>query len=131
MAAELQRQEKREEAVMLRRQVTAAWRPCGSSLSRWERIELRSFDKGTKEKWEQLRSRCQEEKKEGIVKMNKSKTKQVSSWRCRRQPGAVKVLQREVWSLIFLGFGVHLVKAEEQGSQVQQRISAKDCFHIP
>ena len=54
--------------------------------------------------------------------MNKSKTKLVSCWRCHRQAGAMKALQRVVWSLIFLGFGVHLVKAEEQGSQVQQRM---------
>ena len=40
----------------------------------------------------------------------------------------MKALQRSVWSLIFLGFGVHLVFAEKQGSQVQQRMSAKDCY---
>ena len=55
------------------------------------------------------RGRCQEEKKEeGIVKTNKSKTKPVSSWRCQRQADAIKALQRVVWSLIFLRFGVHL-----------------------
>ena len=39
----------------------------------------------------------------------------------------MKALQRVVWSLIFLGFGVHLVKAEEQ---VQQRMSEKDLYQI-
>ena len=78
------------------------------------------------------RSRCQQEKKEeGIVKTNKSKTKPVSSWRCQRQAGATKALQRVVWSLIFLGFGVHLVNAQEQGSQVQQRMSQKDLYQVP
>ena len=37
------RPDKKEEAVKHRRQVIAAWRPCGNSLSPWERIELRSF----------------------------------------------------------------------------------------
>ena len=60
------------------------------------------------------------------MKTNKSKTKPVSSWRCQRQAGAVKALQRVVWSLIILGFGVRLVNAEVQGSQVQQRMSEKD-----
>ena len=68
---------------------------------------------------------------EGIVKTNKSKTKPVSSWRCQRQVGAMKALQRVVWSLIFRGFGVHLVNAEEQGSQAQQRMSEKDLYQIP
>ena len=35
------------------------------------------------------------------------------------QAGVMKALQRAVWSLIFLGFGMHLVKAEEQASQVK------------
>ena len=62
------RQEKKEEAAMLRKQAIAAWRP---------------RSKGT-EKWERPRSRCQEEKKEeGIVKTNRSKAKPVSSWRCQ------------------------------------------------
>ena len=43
----------------------------------------------------------------------------------------MKALQRVLWSLIFLGFGVHLVKAEEQGSQVQKRMSEKDFYQIP
>ena len=65
---------------------------------------------------------------EGIVKPNKSKTKPVRSWRRQRQVGAMKALQRAVWSLIFLGFGVHLAKVEEQGRQVQQRVSEKDLY---
>ena len=40
----------------------------------------------------------------------------------------MKAIQRVVWSLIFLGFGVYLVKAEEQGSQVKQRMSEKDLL---
>ena len=105
---------------MLRKQVIAEWRPCCNTSSPWEQIESKLCSKGT-EKWERPKGRCQEEKKdEGIVKTNKSKTKPVSSWRCQRQAGAMKALQWVVWSLIFLGFGVHLVNAEEQGSQVQQ-----------
>ena len=34
----------------------------------------------------------------------------------------------EFWSVKFLGFGVHLVNTEEQGSQVQQRMSEKDLY---
>ena len=47
------------------------------------------------------------------------------------EAGAMKALQRAVWSLSFLGFGVHLVNAEEQGSQVQQRMSEKDFIKLP
>ena len=117
---------------MLRRQVIVAWRPCGSNLSPWERMELRPLYKGSKEKWERHKGRCQEEKKkqEEAVKTTKSKTRPVSNWRCQRQAGAMKALQRIVWSLIFLGFGVRLVKAEEQGSQVLQRMSEKDFYQI-
>ena len=54
-----------------------------------------------------LLRRCQKkEEEEGIVRTNKSKAKPVSSWRCQRQAGAMKALQRVVWSLIFLVFGV-------------------------
>ena len=75
------------------------------------------------QRYGETKGRCQEEKKdEGIVKTNKSKTKPVSSWRCQRQAGAMKALQWVVWSLIFLGFGVHLVNAEEQRSLVQQSV---------
>ena len=31
----------------------------------------------------------------------------------------MKALQRVVWSLIFLVFGVHMVNVEEQGNQAQ------------
>ena len=76
-----------------------------------------------------LLCRCQGKKEEeGTVKANKSKTKPISNWRCQRQAGAMKALQRALWSLIFLGFGLHLVNAEEQGCQVQQRMIEKD-FH--
>ena len=37
-----------------------------------------------------------------------------------------------VWSLIFLEFGVDLVNAEEQGIQVQHRMSEqKDLYQTP
>ena len=39
----------------------------------------------------------------------------------------MKALQRVVWSLIFLVFGVHMVNAEEQVNQVQQRIEKDLC----
>ena len=59
--------------------------------------------------------RCQDkEEEEGTVRTNKNKGKPVSSWRCQRQAGTMKALQRVVWSLIFLMFGVHMAKAEEQ-----------------
>ena len=66
-----------------------------------------------------------------MVKTNKSKAKPVSSWRCQRQAGAMKALQWVVWSLIFLGFGAHLVIAEEQGSQVQQRMRSNSPCRLP
>ena len=86
------RQERKEEAVMLRRQVTAAWRLYGNKLSPWQQIGLRLCSKGTEE-WERPRGRY------------KSKTKPASSWRCQRLAGAMKALQRVVWSLIFFGRG--------------------------
>ena len=43
----------------------------------------------------------------------------------------MKALQRIVCSLIFLGSGVHMVNAEEQGSQVQQRMREKDLYQTP
>ena len=69
-------------------------------------------------------------REERRVNTNKSKTRPVSNWCCRGQAGVMKALQREVWNLIFLGFGVHLVKAEEQGSQVKQRMSEEDLCQI-
>ena len=132
MAAELQGcMQKKKEAAMLRKQVMAAWRPCGSNLSPWERMELRPLYKGSKGMWERHKGRCQEEKKkEEAVKKYKSKTRPVSNWRCRGQAGVMKALQRVVWSLIFLVFGVDMVKAEEQGNQAQ--ISGeKNLYPIP
>ena len=93
-------------------------------------MELRPLYKGSKGKWEWHKGRCQEEKKKKAVKMNKCKTRLVSNWRCRGQAGVMKALQRVVWSLIFFGFGVHLVKAEEQGSQVKQRMSERDLYQV-
>ena len=94
-------------------------------------MELRPLYKGSKGKCEQHKGRCQEEKKEEeVVETNKSRIRPVSDWRCRGQAGAMKALQRLVWSLIFLLFGMHLVKAEEQASQVKQRMSEKDLYQI-
>ena len=39
----------------------------------------------------------------------------------------MKALQRVLWSLIFLGFGVHMVNAEEQGIQVRQ-MNGKELY---
>ena len=125
------RQEKKEEAAMLRRQAIAAWRPCGSKLLpcvlQW--VQTRSMpwqmlsSKGSR-KVEQFRSRCQEEmKEEGTVKMNKSKAEPVSKWRCPRRSGSIKLHRRVVWSLIFLVFGVHLAKAEVQEDQAHKGIA--------
>ena len=113
------RQENKQEASMPRKQVPPVWRKCYKGFSHWERMEWRSCSKESEETWELCRSRCQEEKKEeGAVKMNKSKAESVSSWCHQRQTGSMKVLQRVVWSLIFLVFGVHLAKAVEQENQV-------------
>ena len=90
-----------------------------------------AFSKGSKEKWEHFRSRCQEEKKdEGSLKTNKSKVKPVSSWCYQRQPGSMKALQRVLWSLIFLVLGLRMVKAEESGIQAQ-KMSEKDLYQTP
>ena len=132
MAAELQRLQAEEErrTAMLRKQVIAAWRPSGNRLSPWKRTESRPRSKGI-EKWELPRGRCQEEKKEeGTAKMNKITVKPVSRWCFQRKAGSMKALQRVVWSLIFLVFGVRMVNAEEQGAQVQQR-TEKDLGQIP
>ena len=67
-------------------------------------------------------------KEEGRDSKNEQEQGKASSWRCQRQAGAMKALQRVVWSLIFLGFGVHLVNVEEQGIQVQQRVSEKNLY---
>ena len=66
-------------------------------------------------------------------KANKSKVRPVSSWCYQRQRQAfsMKALQRVVWSLIFLVFGVHMGNAEEQGIQVQERIEKDLCPTLP
>ena len=51
-----------------------------------------------------------------------SKAEPVSSWCYQRQAGSIKVHQRVVWSLIFIVFGVHLVKAEVQEDQANKEI---------
>ena len=82
--------------------------------------------KGSK-KVEQLRSRCSEEmKEEGIVKMSKSRAEPANCWRCPRQAGSIKVHQRVVWSLIFLVYGVCLVRAEVQEEQASKEIERED-----
>ena len=111
---------------MIRKQVIAAWRPCGNKLSPWERIVSRLRSKYREMGAAQGQMPGREEGRRNS-ETDKSKTKPVSSWRCQRQPGAMKALPRLVWSLIFLGW-VHLVSAEEQGSQVQQRMSEKDSY---
>ena len=76
---------------------------------------------------EQFSSRSREEmKEEETVKMNKSKAEPVSKWRCPRQAGSIKVHQRVVWSLIFIVFGVCLVKAEVQEDQGNKEIARED-----
>ena len=124
MAADLQvLQAEEEEAATLRKRWIVAWRHrrgpssmvFGRCSSRSSRLLL-------------FLRRCKEKEEEGVVKTSKSKTKPVSSWCCQRQARAVRALQRAVWSLIFLVFGVHSVTAEEQGSQVQQRMSEKDLL---
>ena len=67
--------------------------------------------------------------RDATVTMNKNKVKPVSSWRYRCQDGLIKALQRVLWSLIFLGFGVHMVNTEEQGIQVRQ-MSEKELYPI-
>ena len=95
-----------------------------TNSSPWELMELRPLHKSSTEKWEQHKSRCQEEKNdEGIVKMNKSKAEPVGNWGCQRQAGSIKVHQRVVWSLIFLVFGMYLVKAEVQEDQAHKGIA--------
>ena len=65
--------------------------------------------------------RCQEKKEEEeTVKMKKSKAEPVSSWCYQRQAGSIKVHRRVVWSLIFIVFGVYLVKAEVQEDQAHK-----------
>ena len=104
---------------MHRKQVISAWRRCGNSLSPWERIESRLRYKGSMEKREPPRGRCEEKKNgEGTVKMNQNKVKPVSSWCYLCQAGFMKALQRVLWSLIFRGFGVHMVNVEKQGNSV-------------
>ena len=120
------RQEQKEEEAMHRKQVIAVWRSCGDSLSLWERIDWRLFYERSEEKSEHFRSRCQEEKQEeGTVKTNESEVKPVSSWCYQRQAGSMKALQRVVWCLISLVFGVHVANPEGKGSkkiQVRKRM---------
>ena len=58
--------------------------------------------------------------------MNKSKAEPVSSWCDPRQAGSIKIRKRVVWSLIFLVYGVCLVKAEVQEYQANKEIERED-----
>ena len=58
--------------------------------------------------------------------MNKGKAEPVSSWCYPRQAGSIKMRQRVVWSLIFLVYGVCLVKAEVQEEQASKVIERED-----
>ena len=65
------RQEEKEEVAMLRKQVTAAWKSCGNSLSPWEnRIEA-FVQRLQREVWEQMpgreegRRNCGDEQEQG------------------------------------------------------------------
>ena len=71
------------------------------------------------------KGRCQEEEKdEGIVKMNKSKARTNRQLGPPARGGSLeKAHQRVVWSLIFIVFGVHLVKAEEQENREHKMIA--------
>ena len=80
-------------------------------------------------KVEQSRSRCQEEvREEETVKRNQSKVEPISKWHCPRQAGSFKVHWREVWSFIFLLFGVYQAKAEVQVDQAHKGI-AREAYH--
>ena len=57
--------EKKEEVGVHRRQVMAAWRPCGSIFIALGANGIENFVyKGSKGKWERCKGRCQEEKEE-------------------------------------------------------------------
>ena len=115
------RREKKVEVAMHRRQVMAAWRPCGSNLSPWRTNGRETYVQRLQGKSEQHKGRCQEEKKdEGIVKMSKSKAEPVSSWCHSRQAVSMKLHQRAVWNLTFLVYGVYLVKAEVQEDHARE-----------
>ena len=114
MVAELQ--------LLLRRQVIAGWRSCGSKLlpcvQQWVRTRSTPWpmlcSKGPK-KVEQPRGRCQEEmKEEGRVKMNKGKA------------GSTKVHRRAVWSFYLPRVRVHLAKAEVQVGPAHKGIAIED-----
>ena len=90
------RQEKKEEAAMLRKRWIVAWRRWWNSSSLWEQFDhvsgvLQEIRAKT------LLRRCQKKKEEeGTVRTNKSKAKPVRICCCQRQAGAMKALQRVV-----------------------------------
>ena len=121
------RQEKKEEAVMHASQAVDCCLEDGGTYFRQEsrsgEVRVRCCVQNFPQETRGLHPSCGDVgRKGGRRNTNESKTKAS----CQRQVGAMKALQRAVWSLIFLGIGVHLVNAEEQGSQVQQRMSEKD-----
>ena len=64
------------------------------------------------------------------MKKSKSKGKSVSRWLCLRQVGTMKAFQRGLLNLILLGFGVQMVKAEEQEISVPQMIEKRSLCPI-
>ena len=73
-----------------------------------------------------LLRKCQEKKKERKMQKSKSKGQPTNKWVHLRQVGAMKAFQR-VLCLILLGFGVQLVKVEDQEISMHRTIE-KDLF---
>ena len=93
-----------------------------------EVLNSRLCAKCSSEESRPLLSNCHgHRKEEETVKMNESEAELVSSWCYQRQAGSVKALQRAVWSLIFLVFGVCRAKVEEPEIQAQ-KMSEKDFY---
>ena len=72
----------------------------------------------------------EEQRRHDLMPEHQSKAEPVSGWCYQRQAGSMKALQRAVWSLIFLVFGVRMAKAEEPEIQAQ-KMSEKDLYQIP
>ena len=122
---------------MLRKLLIAAWRRWWKRFSLWEQIRrgpssmLCAICSSRDSKSPLLHRRCQENKEEeGTVRTKKRKAIPVSSWCYQRQAGSMKALQRVVWSLIFLAFGVDMAKAKAPEIQAQRR-SEKGIRPIP
>ena len=103
--------------VMCRKQVTAVWTKCC-------KIFIALGTNGVEVLFQRVRRNMgalPEQMPAGEEGRRDSKNEQEQG-RTSQQlvAGSMKALQRVVWSLIFLIFGVHLVNAEQQGNQVQQ-----------